>query len=100
MNNNGHKPSSATKWFMTIATASLVGVLSIMINLFLAVSNQAEIAINVAAQHGEELLAIRTELALIRTDLRKETRDRYFRRDAERDHERIELRIEKLEVKH
>ena len=76
---------------------TIFALFTLLINLFVNVSKDAQIAIDVAAQHGQELLEIRAEMALLRADLRTQTADRYYRHDAERDLGHLEKRIEILE---
>lgn len=78
---------------------TIFALFTLLINLFVNVSKDAQIAIDVAAQHGQELLEIRSEIALLRSDLRTQTMDRYYRHDAERDFRAVERRLDKLERK-
>ena len=75
----------------------LVIVTTLMINLFIGVSKDAQIAIGVAAQHGDEINGLRTELQLVRETLREGTADRYRAAEAARDQAYLEKRIEMLE---
>lgn len=89
----GDHISRASKTIFVIGGSTVVGLMSLMINLFIGVSKDAQIALEVAKQHGQEILEVRAELTLIRADLRESSRDRYYRRDAERDIARLELMI-------
>ena len=95
------------KTTMVISSGVLIAVGTIVVNLFLGVSREAAIAIEVAKQHGEEFVAVRQELSLLRDSMRDATVDRYKGKDAERDigylNNRItalEKQIEKLEQHH
>lgn len=80
-----------------IATLAGTGILGVIAAGMLAVANDARVAINVAEQHGEELLLVRGELAAIRTEMLQRTEDRYTSRDAQAYERYIEQRFVELE---
>ena len=53
--------------------------------LLLTVQKDASIALDVAKQHGQELLLLHSELRIIEEDIRARTQLRYTSKDAERD---------------
>ena len=57
-------------------------------------SKDSSIALNVVAQHGEELLGLRQEISLLRDAMRDSTADRYKGADAERDMKYIQRRLD------
>ena len=85
------------KAILAMSGGTIFALFTLLINLFVNVSKDAQIAIDVAAQHGQELLEIRSEIALLRSDLRTQTADRYYRHDAERDFRVVERRLDKIE---
>jgi len=66
-----------------------VGALALLGSLMQVVSKDASIALDVARQHGEELLLIRGEMTIIEKQLMERTQQRYTSQDAARDHEYI-----------
>jgi len=88
----GHISKTSRNVFVFGGT-SLVAVMMLLVNLFIGVSKDAQIAIEVAKQHGQELLEVRAELSLVRSELRTATRDRYYRQEAERELARLERMI-------
>lgn len=85
------------KTILAASGGSVLALLTLVLNLFVNVQKDAQIALDVAKQHGQELLEIRAEISLLRSDLRENTRDRYHREEAERDMAFLERRIEALE---
>ena len=90
-------PDHNTKISLLISNGVVLAVGTIMVTLFLNVSGDAKLALTVAGQHGEEMLAVRQEMALLRGALRDSTDDRYKGRDAERDMQYIAKRLEQIE---
>jgi hypothetical protein len=82
-----------------IASLAGTGVLGVIAAGMLAVANDARIAINVAEQHGQELLMIRGELASVRTEMMQRTEDRYTSRDADQHEKYMERRLNEIEKK-
>lgn len=85
------------KWIGGLATAAALALLTLMLNLLVGVSRDAQIALDVAAQHGQEINIVRAELSSLRTEMSERTADRYRAQDAERDLRYLERRIEALE---
>lgn len=86
---NGHK----TNTIVALGGGTLAAAVTVIFNLFLQVSAESQIALDVARQHGQELLELRAEVSLVRADLRSATRDRYYRAEAEREMARLEEKI-------
>jgi type II secretory pathway component PulK len=87
-NNNG-------KTFATFLAST--GILSILAAGMLSVASDARIAIQVAEQHGQEILLLRGELNALREELRERTRERYTESDHLQFQKYIEERIERIE---
>ena len=92
-NGNGNGSSHAVRTVFVVGGTSLVAALTLVVNLFIGVSKDAQIAISVAEQHGQELLEVRAQLHQMREEMRESTRDRYYRREADRDNARLEQMI-------
>ena len=75
------------------------GGAALLAAFLLNISNDANIAIKFAEQHGSELNQIRIQIAAIRLELTDRTKDRYTSLDAKRDREFIERRFSELESK-
>lgn len=73
------------------------GVISVLVAGAMSVSQNAQIAIRVAEQHGEELLMIRGELTSIREEMTNRTEDRYTGRDGARFEAYVTKRLDELE---
>lgn len=78
-NNNGN---AALKNWRVAAPASALGLLFL---LGTQVGKDATIALDVARQHGEELLQVNMKIASIERKFDKKTYDRYTGEDATRD---------------
>ena len=92
-----YNPDHNTKVSMMISNGVVLAVGTIMVTLFLNVGKDASVALQVVAQHGDELLGLRTEIQLLREAMRDMTTDRYKGADAERDMQYINRRLEKIE---
>jgi hypothetical protein len=90
------EPMSGQKWMATIIGTGVLGVIAAGM---MAVANDARIAINVAEQHGEELLLIRGELAAVRVEMMDRTAMRYTSRDALAHEKYVERRFNEIEKK-
>lgn len=73
------------------------GIMGVIAAGMLAVANDARIAINVAEQHGEEILILRGEIVSLRDELRERTRSRYTERDHEQFAKYMEQRLQQIE---
>ena len=62
-----------------------IGALGLLGALLLTVQKDAAIALDVAKQHGQELLLLHGELQILHEHIRNRTQLRYTSRDAERD---------------
>ena len=90
-----HDPAAKTIIGFIIGSG-LLGVLAVG---WMAVAQQADIAISVAEQHGQELLLIRGELTALRTEMLQRTQDRFTASDGrylEQEIRRIEEELDKL----
>jgi hypothetical protein len=79
-----------------IVGSGLLGVLAVG---WIAVAQQADIAISVAEQHGQELLLIRGELTALRTEMLQRTQDRFTAADGrylEQEIRRIEEELDEI----
>lgn len=92
-----YNPDHNTKVSMLISNGVVLAVGTILVTLFLNLSKDSSIALNVVAQHGEELLGLRQEIALLRDAMRDSTADRYKGADAERDMKYIQRRLDDME---
>ncbi|UCE39332.1 MAG: hypothetical protein JSW00_08965 [Thermoplasmata archaeon] len=75
----------------------MLALMTLVLNMFVSVQKDAEIALDVARQHGQELLEVRASITQIREELSRKTVDRYYRQEAEREHARLEKEIKELE---
>jgi hypothetical protein len=89
-NGNGH--SDAWKWLTGGGS-----VLAVVMGFSLTTAKDAKIALEVAAQHGQEMLEIRAEIKGIRDELFARTRERYTASDADKDMKAIFYRIGEVE---
>ena len=91
---SGNIPITPTRVVVTLASTGIFGVLLVGM---LSVASDARIAIEVAKQHGEELLMIRGELSAIRTEMIDRTALRYTSRDADQHEKYMDRRFEAME---
>ena len=89
-NGNGH--SDAWKWLTGGGS-----VLAVVMGFSLTTAKDAKIALEVAAQHGQEMLEIRADIKGIRDELYARTRERYTASDADKDMKAILYRIGEIE---
>jgi hypothetical protein len=80
-----------------LAIIASTGILGVISAGYMAVANDARIAITVAEQHGQEILLIRGEIASLREEMRGRTVDRYTARDHEAYERYMEQRLKELE---
>lgn len=79
-NGNGNGAAKIT-WNVVVP----VGALGLLGALMLDVSKDAAISLDVARQHGEELLIVKGEMLMLKQDVRDRTQLRYTSKDAARD---------------
>lgn len=79
-----------------IGGGGLAALMTVLLNLFIGVQQKAEVSLDVARQHGQEILEIRSELNTVRSLLERKTTDRYYRQEAEREHDRLEDDIKEI----
>jgi hypothetical protein len=60
-------------------------VLAVVVTFSITTAKDASIALDVARQHGDEILILNQDLHRMQTDLYDRTKDRYTSKDAERD---------------
>ena len=75
------------------------GALALLGALLVNISNDANIALEVAKQHGDELNQLRISMAAMRIAIDSRTKDRYTSQDAARDLQFMERRFAELESK-
>ena len=73
------------------------GIVGLIVAGAVDVSKDARIALDVAAQHGEELLMIRGELAQLRQDMLDRTVSRYTAEEQEQFSRYLESRLDAIE---
>ena len=61
------------------------GLLAVVLAFAVNVAKDAQIALDVAAQHGQEILILHSEVQALEEEVRDRTRNRYTSKDAERD---------------
>ena len=94
-NGNGNGAIINATWRVVVP----IGALSVLGALVLLVQKDAAIALDVARQHGEELLLMHREITLLKEEKRKG--ERYTAEDAEKDfrylQRDIDMRIKVIE---
>lgn len=93
-NGNGSQ-GALWKWLAGIST----GGASLMLAFAVNVAKDAQIALDVAKQHGEELLMIRGEIQHMQSELMDRTQKRYTSDDAAKDLKYVERWLVDLENK-
>ena len=81
-----------------VAFLASTGVLGVVAAGMLSVASDARIAIQVAEQHGQELLMIRGEISSLRQEIVARTQNRFTRQDGvylAKELERLEMDINK-----
>ena len=86
-----------TKQKLLYWRGGVLGGISILVGFMLTISNNANIAISVAEQHGHELNNVRAELAALRVEISNRTKNRYTAIDAERDLDFVQRRLKEIE---
>lgn len=94
-NGNGNGNGNGTKNILVVLAST--GVLGVLASGMISIANDAQIAIQVAKQHGEELLLIRGELSALRTEMLERTANRYTALDAARHEKFVEQQIAYIE---
>jgi len=82
-NGNGNG-KNGNQWIMRWALGG-GGVLTVVLAFSVNVAKDARIAIDVARQHGEEMLLLNAQIQALAQDVRDRTQLRYTSKDAERD---------------
>ena len=95
-NNNGNGNGTHSTKNILVVLAS-TGILGVFASGMISIANDAKIAIQVAEQHGQELLLLRGELISLRTEMLERTQNRYTSEDAEQHEKYIELALSSLE---
>lgn len=87
-----------------VAFLASTGVLGVMAAGMLSVASDARIAIQIAEQHGQELLMVRGEISSLRQEIVTRTQNRFTRQDGvylAKELERLEMDIDNhLEREH
>ena len=81
----------------TIAFLASTGLLGVLAAGYMSIANDARIAINVAEQHGQEILEIRGEITSLRMEVLARTRERYTQSDHAAYDRYIEQRLGEIE---
>jgi hypothetical protein len=83
-NGNGNGHASIEKWVgrWLVGGGSLMAV---AVGFWITVSKDAQIAIDIAAQHGKELQMVNARILHLEQELRDRTQLRYTSADAEKD---------------
>ena len=76
-----------------LASLAGTGVLGVVATGMLSISQSASIALDVAEQHGQEILLIRGEMSSIRTEMLSRTEDRFTSNDGKNLERYIERRF-------
>lgn len=97
MTNGGSSNTSGNTNKSLLAIVASTGVLGVIASGYMAVANDARIAISVAEQHGQEILLLRGELNQLRQEMVERTQSRYTARDAAQHERYMEARLNKLE---
>ncbi len=91
--NNPINQENVLKWFAGIASAAATIILTFSINI----AKDTEIALEVAKQHGEELLMIRGEISSLRAEMARRTQKRYTSEDAVKDFNYVNNNLNRIE---
>ena len=79
---------------------SIGGIASVVLAFSINTAKDAQIALSVAEQHGHELLELRSEIKILRDDMRNRTLLRYTSVDAAKDYSYINRRLSRCESFH
>lgn len=94
MTNDSSNGSTSKYVFWLVTGSGIIGVIAAGI---VSIASDARIAIEVAKQHGEEILMIRGEISAIREELKDRTLDRYTGADAKRFEQYLNRRLNAIE---
>ena len=95
MSDNGQEKPDTAKVLLWLFTGSgLVGVFAAGL---VSIASDAQIAIQVAEQHGQEILMIRGEINAIRDEIEQRTVDRFTGSDHARFEQYLERRLVTIE---
>ena len=92
---NGNSNGNASK--QLVATLVGTGILGVISAGMLSVANDARVAINVAEQHGQEILILRGEIVALRQELATRTSDRFTSKDHTQYDRYITERLDRIE---
>ena len=95
-NGNGNGNGSIN-WRAWGGTLSIGGIASVVLAFSINTAKDAQIALQVAGQHGTELNELRAEVRVLRNDMRDRTKLRYTSADAAKDYSYINQRLLRCE---
>ena len=81
----------------TVSGSAFLGLVTLMFTFIQNTAKDAQIAVDVAAQHGGELNVIRGEMAAMRNEMLSTTNERYTAVDAEKHNQYVERRLRLIE---
>lgn len=90
------RSGNGTLWKLAAGLAGGIG--SIFFAFAVNLSKDAQIALDVAKQHGEELLLLNSEIKALRIEISQRTHMRYTSDDAQRDMKYVERRLGQIEA--
>ena len=73
------------------------GIASVVLAFSLNTAKDAQIALSVADQHGQEILMLQQSIDNLRNEMRSRTQERYTSRDADRDFRYLDERLKRCE---
>jgi len=73
------------------------GLASVILAFSINTAKDAQIALGVTEQHGQELLMMNQSIVSLRNEMRSRTSERYTAKDADRDFKYIEARLLRCE---
>ena len=79
-NGNGNSSQWLPRWIVGGGS-----VIAVVLTFSITTAKDAQIALDIARQHGEELLILSQEIHRMQGDLYERTKNRYTSKDAERD---------------
>ena len=97
MNGVERTKPNGTVWVIgTISGSAILALATLMFNLFNSVARDAQISLDVAAQHGDEINQIRGEISALRNEVLGRTGNRYTAIDAQRDAAHYERELARI----
>jgi len=94
VNENYRHSDAEGKWVFRWITGG-GSILAVVLGFSISTAKDASIALDVAKQHGEEILIISQRINVLERDIRERTRSRYTSEDAKKDLSYIERDMRK-----